>query len=686
MGSAGNCLRPSTGASVLPAMVLSRLLFPCGLVAALAGVTLLYAGQAATPRTTAAFLGGLAAMVGGMLLLHRCRGWAASPTMIVLVALLLRLLFLPWPHDSDLNRYLWEGRMQEIGINPYLVAPVAEETTPHRDRVWHGVNHPELPAVYGPAAQLVFRLLSFAPAPALTLKLLFLASDLAILLLLIAALHRYRREPRHAWLYAAHPLPPLLLIGEGHLEPLLMLPLFAGLLALHLGRSRLGLLLFSLAMAVKISLVVLLPFVLRGIAKRFWPWAILPCLLWLPFGSGFFAHLATLADFSQSPPFNSLALTLLLPFLNLEAARMTSLALFGLGWMILWLLDPPKLALPLAVLGLLLLTSPIVHPWYLAMLLPFAILCGSLPWLVLATTAPALLLVTKVFLTTGDWQTPPWLLLLEFLPFALAVLVRLGRRNPIAPAWFVAPQSLSVLVPVRNEEANLADCLASIVLPQAVTSEILVIDGGSIDRTCQLAKSDPRVRLISAAPGRGTQLAAGYRVARGDLVVIVHADSRLAPATLQEILKYCQTHTTIAGGACRARYRQPLSSLWLVERLNDLRVLWTGIAFGDQVQFFRRQALPPEEFPDYRLMEDIELSLRLRQRGAVSLLPQEVSASSRRWQKVGCLDNTVRVVVFCGLFLLLRSLGALSDKGERFYRWYYGKAGIVQVPPQADED
>jgi Glycosyl transferase family 2 len=644
------------------------------MVLTLVGIVLLFLGQFSQGLLTPMFLGGLVAMVCGMLLLHRCQGRAASLPVILLVALIIRLLFVPWPHNSDLNRYLWEGRMQQVGLNPYLTAPAAEETLPYRDGVWQDINHPDYPAVYGPAAQLVFRLALLTPSPAVALKLIFLSCDLTILLLLVTTLRRYRMEVRLAWLYAAHPLPPLLLIGEGHLEPLLVLPLFAALLALQLRHHRLGLILFSLAITVKVSLVVLVPFVLRIVRPRLWPWAALPLLLWLPFGEGFPSHLSTLARFSQSEPFNSFALTLLSPLLPMETARMASVAVFILGLLILWLLDPPPLVLPLSVLSLLLLTSPIVHPWYLAMLLPFAVFQRSLPWLVLATTALPLLLVIKVYAATGHWHTPTWLLTLEFLPFVAAVALCLRRRSDVAPAWFTPPTSLSVLIPVLNEEANLSGCLQSIVLPRGIAAEIVVVDGGSSDGTRQLAEADPRVRLISSAGGRGTQLSAGYMAARGDLLVIVHGDSRFGPTTLDEILEHCRSHPHVAGGACRGRYRQVTGRLRLVEHLNDLRVLWAGIAFGDQAQFLRRQALGPEEFPDFKLMEDVELSLRLRRRGALSLLATTVSASSRRWQKVGYLGNTLQVLFLCGLFLLLRSLGATSDKGDRFYRWYYGKA------------
>jgi len=110
----------------------------------------------------------------------------------------------------------------------------------------------------------------------------------------------------------------------------------------------------------------------------------------------------------------------------------------------------------------------------------------------------------------------------------------------------------------------------------------------------------------------------------------------------------------------------------LTEILNDLRVLLFGIAFGDQVQFFRRSAISPEAFPDYRLMEDIELSIKTRHAGALAFIRTPVYASYRRWERVGYTRNTLQVISLFSLYMILRSIGMVRDKGEAFYRYYYG--------------
>lgn len=647
--------------------------FPCGAVLSLGGVYLLKTCQPLGAGFEPWFFCGLAAMTAGMLILWHCHPEKRGLPTILLLALVLRIAFLSWPHNSDLNRYIWEGHMQNVGLNPYLIAPSAVATEPFRDLVWEGVNFKDYPSLYGPLAQLIFRAAALTHGPAIALKLIFLACDMGVLWILLLALKKHRMARRHGWLYAAHPLPALLLVGEGHLEPLLVLPLFAGFLAIHWGYARRGLLLVGLAMTVKISLAVLLPFALRRVPRKFWPLAVLPLVLWLPFGEGFFAHLQVLTIFASSETFNSLAQILLSGLLPPFAVASTiGAAAFVSGYCYLWVLDPHRLRAALLVPGILLLCSPVSHPWYFAMLLPFAVLYRSLPWLVLSTTATCLLYVTLYCTITTHWQVPSWLLAFEFVPFFMALGVRVYRRSPIAPASFAAPTHLSVLLPVRNEAENIRQCLDAITIPPEIPVEILVIDGGSSDNTLALAQNDRRVRIVQSPPGRGTQIAAGYRQAKGDLLVIVHADTRLGPDTIKDIWQHCTDNAHVAGGACTARYKQPSLRFRITETLNDLRVLWCGIAFGDQVQFFRRAAISPEAFPDFRLMEDIELSIETRHAGALAFVRTPVFASHRRWEKVGYTRNTLEVISLFTVYMILRSIGQVRDKGEAFYRYYYG--------------
>ncbi len=651
---------------------IAAVLFPCGAALSLVGAYLLNTCQPLRGGFEPWFFSGLAAMTGGMLLLWHSHSGKKGLPPILLVALVLRLAFLFWPHNSDLNRYIWEGHMQNVGLNPYLLAPSASATEPFRNLVWEGVNFKDYPSLYGPLAQLIFRAAALTHDPAIALKSVFLTCDMGVLWLLLLALKKHGMARRHGWLYAAHPLPPLLLVGEGHLEPLLVLPLFAGFLAIHWGYARRGLLLVGLAMTVKISLAVLLPFAIRRVPKKFWPLAVLPLLLWLPFGEGFFAHLKVLTVFVSSGTFNSLAQVLSGLILPASAASIVGATALILGYCYLWALDPHRLRAALLAQGLLLLCSPVIHPWYFAMLLPFAVLYRSLPWLVLSTTATLLLYVTLHYTITTHWQVPSWLLAFEFVPFFVALGVGACRRTAIAPASYAAPTRLSVLLPVRNETGNIRQCLGAIIIPPEIPAEILVIDGGSTDDTVTLSQNDNRVRTMQSLPGRGTQIAAGYRQSQGDLLVIVHADTRLGPDTIKDIWQHCTDNAHVAGGACTARYKHPALRFRITETLNDLRVLWCGIAFGDQVQFFRRAAIAPDAFPDFRLMEDVELSIETRHAGALAFIRTPVFASHRRWEKVGYARNTLEVISLFTFYMILRSIGLVRDKGEAFYRYYYG--------------
>ncbi len=562
---------------------------------------------------------------------------------ILLFALILRLAFLAWPHSSDLSHYIWEG-----------------------------VNFKDPPSLYGPGAQLLFRAAAATLDPALALKLLCVVCDMGVLWLLLLALKKGGMAARHSWLYAAHPLPPLLLIGAGHLESLLVLPFFAGFLAIHWGCVRRGLLLLGLAATIKISMAVFLPFALRGVQKKFWPLAVLPMCLWLPFGEGFLAHLKVLTVFASSGTFNSPVQIMSSWFLPATAGSLVGAATLALGYCYIWILDPHPLRAALLIQGLLLLCSPVIHPWYCAMLLPFAVLYRSLPWLVLSTTATLLLYVTLQYDITAHRQLPSWLLFLEFAPFVVALSFSACRRpSPIAPVSFAPPTRLSILLPVYNEARNIRECLDAIVIAPEIAAEILVIDGGSSDNTPALAQSDNRVRYLQSPPGRGTQIAAGYRQAQGDLLIILHADTRLGPDTIKHIWQHCTDNTHVAGGACTARYLHPALRFRVSELFNDLRVLCCGIAFGDQVQFFRRAAISPEDFPDYRLMEDVELSIKTRHAGALAFISTPVFASHRRWEKVGYSRNTLQVIGLFTVYMIFRSLGLVRDKGEAFYRYYY---------------
>ena len=119
-----------------------------------------------------------------------------------------------------------------------------------------------------------------------------------------------------------------------------------------------------------------------------------------------------------------------------------------------------------------------------------------------------------------------------------------------------------------------------------------------------------------------------------------------------------------------AIYDSPLPRFRLIALLNNFRARFTGIAFGDQAQFFRRAALP-QGFPEYRLMEDIELSMRLKEHGTLLFIPGGVRSSSRRWNSTGYFTNFISVIWLTGAFLFLRAFGLVHNQAEWFYQRYY---------------
>lgn len=207
----------------------------------------------------------------------------------------------------------------------------------------------------------------------------------------------------------------------------------------------------------------------------------------------------------------------------------------------------------------------------------------------------------------------------------------------------------SVIIPVVNEQETIVAAVRSAWAAGA--DEVIVVDGGSSDRTCQLAQSE-RARLIHSALGRARQQNAGAQVASGDIFVFLHADCQLGPECLQQI-DALATDPHVYGA-----FQQDIEARGLLYRAiacgNAARVRWAGLAYGDQGIFVSRAAfLQVGGFPDVQLMEDVMLMQRLDRFGRPGLLPGPIRISARRWQRRGVVAQTVRnwsllAAFFCG--------------------------------------
>lgn len=197
------------------------------------------------------------------------------------------------------------------------------------------------------------------------------------------------------------------------------------------------------------------------------------------------------------------------------------------------------------------------------------------------------------------------------------------------------PPLISVIIPAVNEERAIGQLLDDLVPLRSMGHEVLLVDGGSHDRTREIA-TDRVDRVISGMRGRARQMNAGARMARGDILWFLHADTRVPAKAVGEILRCCASDE-LRWGRFDIRLSGRHWLLRIVEYMMNWRSAVTSIATGDQGLFATRALFDAVNgFPDIPLMEDIAIcrSLRARARPARIRTPRLV-ASSRRWEQHG---------------------------------------------------
>jgi rSAM/selenodomain-associated transferase 2 len=224
------------------------------------------------------------------------------------------------------------------------------------------------------------------------------------------------------------------------------------------------------------------------------------------------------------------------------------------------------------------------------------------------------------------------------------------------------PHRLSIVMPVLDEAGRIGDALAALALLRAQGVELIVVDGGSRDAT--VARVEDRADCLLTAPrGRARQMNAGAAVAAGDVLLFLHADTAL-PADALSLVRAALERS--AWGRFDVRIDGRSRWLPVVAALMNFRSRATGIATGDQAIFVRRAAFDAVGgFPDQALMEDIELSKRLRARaGPPACLRAKVVTSGRRWDERGAM----RTVLLMWRLRWLYWRGVSADRLAAAYR------------------
>ena len=196
--------------------------------------------------------------------------------------------------------------------------------------------------------------------------------------------------------------------------------------------------------------------------------------------------------------------------------------------------------------------------------------------------------------------------------------------------------SLSIIVPCLNEAAGITATLQALQPLRTRGAEVIVADGGSTDDTARLALPLAD-HVIRARKGRARQMNAGASRASGDILLFLHADTRLPENADGLIAQALHAHRRVWG-----RFDVSIEGASLMFRIiaasMNIRSRWTGIATGDQAIFVTRSLFEAAGgYEDIPLMEDIALSRTLKRYGAPMCLRHRVTTSGRRWEKHGIL-------------------------------------------------
>ena len=212
-----------------------------------------------------------------------------------------------------------------------------------------------------------------------------------------------------------------------------------------------------------------------------------------------------------------------------------------------------------------------------------------------------------------------------------------GRAHNLNKLEFL-PKNISVIIPAINEADNIANTIESI--GPGDKKEVIVVDGGSNDDTVGIAKS-LGARVINSLPLRARQMNQGASEATGDVLLFLHADTRLPEKFEEFVLNSFKQPGTVAG-AFELRIDSDIPALRLIERLANWRSRCLKTPYGDQAIFILSRVFHQVGgFPDIHIMEDFELIRRLRKQGEIATLPVPVSTSPRRWQNLGILKTTL---------------------------------------------
>jgi rSAM/selenodomain-associated transferase 2 len=223
------------------------------------------------------------------------------------------------------------------------------------------------------------------------------------------------------------------------------------------------------------------------------------------------------------------------------------------------------------------------------------------------------------------------------------------------------PATLSIIIPAIDEANAIESALAGTEGIPSV-KERIVVDGGSRDATEERAR-ECGAKVIPSAPRRSAQMNAGARASEGDILLFLHADTRLPPGFEHHVRETLDRPDTVAG-AFRLGIDGPFPGLRVIEWLANFRSICMGMPYGDQAIFLRADRFREVGgFPEIPIMEDFALMQRLRREGRIGIAPVAIATSARRYEEFGFWRTT-----WINQLMIFGYLLGLSPK--RLACWY----------------
>jgi alpha-1,6-mannosyltransferase len=353
------------------------------------------------------------------------------PKRVIVFGLVLSALwhfqFLRMPPglDDDIHRYVWDGRVQRLGYNPYIVVPSDPALASLHTSETRTLNNPEVPSPYPAGAQLFFRAVMSIHESTMALKLAFVICDFAIVFVLLDVLRRTRQGEHWVLAYAWHPLLAIEVAGSGHVDIVGVLMLLVSVASLVRRWRAVAAMSLGLAVAVKFLPIVLLPLYWKRVRMRDVALAaIVLGLLYVPFLNHGRIPIGSLGSYVQRFRFNDPV------FATLERVTAPQVVA-GLAVLVgfltaIWMRrksaegSSDAFAWPMAAS---LLCAPVVYPWYLLWMLPFIRSTSTVPILVWTLSIISTYYVWHLRIVGRPWLVPDWVMMLEYGSVAIAAAI-----------------------------------------------------------------------------------------------------------------------------------------------------------------------------------------------------------------------------------------------------------------------